>query len=183
MDGLSTPPALPRTPLGWLPFLWSRVLFPAASLPGEPFQWRSLLLLLVVPAVLLYPCTGFRLFEPDESRYAQIPLEMAQRGDLVRSTSEFLMHNGQWEAASAALGVHRHTLRNRIDRVSELLGRDMEAAHTRSEVWLALKAREVLGMDSLLPAEEPAGPGPDLGDEEAAPTADPGRAGRRRRRD
>jgi purine catabolism regulator len=92
--------------------------------------------------------------------------DSAQRGDLIRSTSEFLMHNGQWEAASAALGVHRHTLRNRIDRVSELLGRDMEAAHTRSEVWLALKAREVLGMDSLLPADDPAGAASDLGDEE-----------------
>jgi 4-amino-4-deoxy-L-arabinose transferase-like glycosyltransferase len=44
------------------------------------------MLLLVLPAVLLYPCLSFHLFEPDESRYAQIPREMLQRGDLVVPT-------------------------------------------------------------------------------------------------
>ena len=68
--------------------------------------------------------------------------------DLVKSLGAFLNHNGHWEAAAAELGVHRHTLRKRIDRVVELIGRDLDSAHTRSELWIALKARELLSLES-----------------------------------
>jgi 4-amino-4-deoxy-L-arabinose transferase-like glycosyltransferase len=39
--------------------------------------------LLILPGALLYPCLSFYLFEPDEGRYAEIPREMLQRGELV----------------------------------------------------------------------------------------------------
>jgi 4-amino-4-deoxy-L-arabinose transferase-like glycosyltransferase len=42
-----------------------------------------LLLLLILPACLLYPCLSFALFEPDEGRYAEIPREMLMRGEWV----------------------------------------------------------------------------------------------------
>ena len=66
----------------------------------------------------------------------------------MKSLGSFLNHNGHWEAAAAELGVHRHTLRKRIDRVVELIGRDLDSAHTRSELWIALKARELLSLES-----------------------------------
>lgn len=75
---------LPRSLLACLPLLWQRVLFPGRT-PVEPAGRRSLylLLLLLVPGALLYPCLSFHLFEPDEGRYAQIPREMLQRGEWV----------------------------------------------------------------------------------------------------
>jgi PucR family transcriptional regulator, purine catabolism regulatory protein len=67
-----------------------------------------------------------------------------QHGDLEASLRAFLEHNGNWEAAARALGVHRHTLRYRIRRVAELTGRDLDRAGDRVEFWLALQARDVL---------------------------------------
>jgi purine catabolism regulator len=67
-----------------------------------------------------------------------------QHGDLVASLRAFLEHNGNWEAAARALGVHRHTLRYRVRRVAELTGRDLERAGDRVEFWLALQAADVL---------------------------------------
>lgn len=78
---------------------------------------------------------------------ALAPLERydaARSGDLVRSLEAFLAHNGHWEATAAAIGVHRHTIRNRMAKVTELLGKDVESAHVRAELWLAVKARELL---------------------------------------
>ncbi|CAJ0557588.1 unnamed protein product, partial [Mesorhabditis spiculigera] len=67
---------------------------------------------------------------------------------LVDSIEAFLHHNGQWESAAAQLGVHRHTLRNRMDKAAELIGRDLDSAHTGPELWIALKARELLQAES-----------------------------------
>lgn len=76
--------SLPRSLLACLPLLWQRVLFPGRA-PLERDGRRSLylLLLLLGPGILLYPCLSFHLLEPDEGRYAQIPREMLQRGEWV----------------------------------------------------------------------------------------------------
>lgn len=70
--------------------------------------------------------------------------DLSGRGDLVNSLRVWLTHHGQWDPSAAALGVHRHTLRHRMNTVETLLGRSLDAPGARSELWLAL---EVLGRE------------------------------------
>ncbi|MFF7263252.1 PucR family transcriptional regulator [Streptomyces sp. NPDC008159] len=67
------------------------------------------------------------------------------RGDLVASLRAWLSRHGQWDAAAADLGVHRHTLRYRMRRVEEILGRSLDDPDARMELWLALKATSAAG--------------------------------------
>ncbi|MCF1508042.1 PucR family transcriptional regulator [Streptomyces glomeratus] len=67
------------------------------------------------------------------------------RGDLVASLRAWLSRHGQWDAAAADLGVHRHTLRYRMRRVEEILGRSLDDPDVRMELWLALKATASAG--------------------------------------
>ncbi|MCZ2849883.1 PucR family transcriptional regulator [Modestobacter sp. VKM Ac-2978] len=64
--------------------------------------------------------------------------DRAGAGDLVHSVRVWLTHHGQWEPAAAQLGVHRHTLRKRVRRAGQLLGRDLDEPGTRAELWIAL---------------------------------------------
>ncbi|MFF9899756.1 PucR family transcriptional regulator [Streptomyces longispororuber] len=65
------------------------------------------------------------------------------RGDLVASLRAWLSRHGQWDAAAADLGVHRHTLRYRMRRVEEILGRSLDDPDVRMELWLSLKATSI----------------------------------------
>jgi purine catabolism regulator len=65
--------------------------------------------------------------------------DATSRGDLVASLRAWLSRHGQWDAAAADLGVHRHTLRYRMRRVEEILGRSLDDPDVRMELWLALK--------------------------------------------
>jgi purine catabolism regulator len=67
-----------------------------------------------------------------------VAADRAGPGDLVRSVRVWLAHHGQWEPAAAQLGVHRHTLRKRVHRAGDLLGRDLEEPGVRAELWIAL---------------------------------------------
>ncbi|MBN6053053.1 PucR family transcriptional regulator [Nonomuraea sp. RK-328] len=64
------------------------------------------------------------------------------RADLVESLRAYLSCNGHWDAAAQRLGVHRHTLRYRMRRVAELLGRDLDDPGVRAELWIALAATD-----------------------------------------
>ena len=74
-------------------------------------------------------------------------LEAVRRGatprepDLLPSLEAFLQHNGSWEGAARALGIHRHTLRARIARVEALTGLDLDDAESRVLLLLAILSR------------------------------------------
>ncbi|MGM1061833.1 PucR family transcriptional regulator [Saccharothrix sp. Mg75] len=68
---------------------------------------------------------------------------LAPLDDVLRETLRvWLSHHGQADPAAARLGVHRHTVRNRVRRAEQLLGRSLDAAGTRAELWLALHAAQ-----------------------------------------
>lgn len=71
----------------------------------------------------------------------------AQDHRLRATLKAWLEHDGNWDQAAAALGVHRNTVRNRISTVSRLLRRDLRSASTRTDLWLALHWYELYGMD------------------------------------
>lgn len=61
--------------------------------------------------------------------------------DLVGSVAAWLSHHGQYDPAAAELGVHRHTLRYRLQKAETLLGRDLSTMDARMELWLAIRSR------------------------------------------
>jgi purine catabolism regulator len=61
--------------------------------------------------------------------------------ELVDALVAFLRCRGHWENASAALGLHRNTLRYRVARARDLLDTDLDDPDVFAEVWLALRAR------------------------------------------
>ncbi|WP_060722077.1 PucR family transcriptional regulator [Pseudonocardia sp. EC080625-04] len=72
------------------------------------------------------------------------PFDADPRGaELLRAVAAFVEHNGHWAATASALGVHRHTVRNRIETAEGVSGRRLGSAQDRHELWLALRARDL----------------------------------------
>ncbi|TGD89422.1 PucR family transcriptional regulator [Mycolicibacterium sp. CH28] len=68
----------------------------------------------------------------------------ASNDSLLATLDSYLRHNGQLEGAAAELSIHRHTLRNRIVKISQLTGQDLHSADARAQLLLAIRAREML---------------------------------------
>lgn len=76
----------------------------------------------------------------DIARRMLLPLQdPAAPADLRRTLEVWLEHNGAWDPAAKALGIHRHTLRARVDTAGELLRLDLSTFAARAEVWSALQ--------------------------------------------
>ncbi len=61
--------------------------------------------------------------------------------ELVRTLDALIKNNFEKGRVAAALHVHRNTLRDRIARISELTGLDLEGVEGRGLAWLAWLAR------------------------------------------
>ena len=71
----------------------------------------------------------------------------AQRGgDLVRTLSSYLERGGSYEATSAALIVHRNTLKYRLQRIRQITGLDLSDPETCFNLQLATRAWQTLSV-------------------------------------
>jgi hypothetical protein len=68
------------------------------------------------------------------------PLD-GDHAELARTLDELVKSNFEKGRVAAALPVHRNTLRDRIARITELTGVDLETAEGRCLAWLAFSAR------------------------------------------
>ncbi|MEU9251329.1 PucR family transcriptional regulator [Streptomyces sp. NPDC048270] len=77
----------------------------------------------------------------------------------------WLAHHGGWDRTAADLGVHRNTVRQRVARCAELLGRDLDDPDVRMELWFALRRPEppAAGTDPGAGAGPAPGTGPGTG--------------------
>jgi len=64
---------------------------------------------------------------------------------LADSLTVLLDSGCRWSEAAERLGIHRHTLRYRMDRLREQTARHPDDPEQRMELWLAVKARQALG--------------------------------------
>lgn len=63
---------------------------------------------------------------------------------LVPTLREYLGESGTAEATAEALGVHRHTVRQRLQRINEISGLDPHNANDRFELLLAVRIRDLV---------------------------------------
>ncbi|MFI1618384.1 PucR family transcriptional regulator [Streptomyces lydicus] len=70
------------------------------------------------------------------------PLDLADNGEeLIATLAAWLETGGAWDATSRRLGVHRHTVRNRLDKAMDLTGRRLDDPDDRFDLWLATRIR------------------------------------------
>lgn len=62
---------------------------------------------------------------------------------LCETLHALFMSDGQRGPAASALGIHRNTLRDRVNRIERLTGRSLASAADRAELWFALRAQEL----------------------------------------
>jgi len=61
--------------------------------------------------------------------------------DLIETLRSFLAHHGSQLQVAEDLGIHRNTVRKRLDRIESLLGASLADPQTRTDGWIALQAR------------------------------------------
>lgn len=70
------------------------------------------------------------------------PLDAADpSGELATTLEAWLEAGGSWDETARRLGVHRHTVRNRIDKAMAATGRRLDAGGDRFDLWMAVRIR------------------------------------------
>ena len=71
---------------------------------------------------------------------------------LLESLAALLDSGCRWSDAADRLGVHRHTLRYRMDQLRKQTGRHPDDPAQRMELWLAVKAKQAIAAREAEPA-------------------------------
>ncbi|WP_066043451.1 PucR family transcriptional regulator [Herbiconiux solani] len=72
------------------------------------------------------------------------PLLLREDGrERLREAGVWLRHNGQWDPAARELGIHRHSLRTRMQSVESVLGLELDRFQDRAELWALLAAADL----------------------------------------
>jgi PucR family transcriptional regulator, purine catabolism regulatory protein len=69
---------------------------------------------------------------------------VSRQPTLLESLTALLETGCRWTEAAERLGVHRHTLRYRMMRLQERIGRHPDDPEQRMELWLAVKASQAV---------------------------------------
>lgn len=114
--------------------LEARAALDAVAGPVASYQdLGSLELLLSLPGAAL------------EAFVARVLGPAATNAWLLESLTALLDSGCRWSEAADRLGVHRHTLRYRMDQLRKQTGRHPDDPAQRMELWLAVKAQQALG--------------------------------------
>lgn len=70
---------------------------------------------------------------------------LADDGVLLETLDAFLRHHGSLLKVAEELGVHRNTVRHRVERIESLLARSLADPQVRVDAWVALRARAGVG--------------------------------------
>lgn len=79
------------------------------------------------------------LVPPAVGRQYAVSLLAPVSPELRATLSSFLRHHGSRAAVAGDLGIHRNTVRNRVEEIERLLGADLDDPATRFGAWLALE--------------------------------------------
>ncbi|WP_432044029.1 PucR family transcriptional regulator ligand-binding domain-containing protein [Streptomyces cadmiisoli] len=70
------------------------------------------------------------------------PLDTADpSGSLTRTLATWLDSGSSWDETARQMGLHRHTVRNRLDKIMQITGRRLDDGDDRFDLWLAVRAR------------------------------------------
>lgn len=116
----------------------ARLAASAAERGGLPMEFGSL----AGSALLSFGASREVLVAVGNATLVPLVQHDAKYGtELMAGLRAYLEANGHWESAAVALGVHRHTLRKRVETAQSLLGCDLGVARVRAELLLAMLAR------------------------------------------
>lgn len=112
-----------------------RVFNAAPDVPGKLHEVKD-----ISEAGLLKHLRGYEVRAWAQETLAMVrKLDQSSKVDFTRTLRVYLANNGQADASAGELGIHRHTLRYRMTRVCEALGRDLDDPTVRAELWFALQ--------------------------------------------